>query len=354
MTQEITKVKNKRNYCLGFFQGLACILIIFMHAKFPGEFGLAIESLARFGVPLFFMVSGYYLISENSSLEEVRAKLKKRIFKILIIYLIAATLQDIFSLIGAAQLGATKEWFLEIFSWQNILYFIFCNRPFVCVAYWFLLAMINAYIILYIFARHFINKKILPIIFATLAIVVISFRTCVLAFDININGYSLANGDLYHTWYANGLIFMCFGIILRRYTDKLLFVPSWALLLTIFIGLFAMVGEGFLYNHLFGRGLAYYIFSVVTASSMIVLSLKHPLRFSKFIFAKFPDDWTMLVYVLHPGIIFAVEYALQAHMPKDVFAWTYPLIVMILTVLVAVLIAILLKLIKNIRKQKQE
>ena len=347
MTQETTQVKSKRNYCLGFFQGLACILIIFIHAEFPGKFGLAVDTLARFGVLLFFMISGYFLIGENSSSEDVRLKLKKRIKRILIIYVITEAIYVLSAFIEASIQGVATEWVLETFRWQNILYYIFCNRPFGCVISWFLLAMINSYILLYIFARHFINNKILPFIIASLSLVVIAFRTSTLAFNININGYSLYNIDLYHSWYACGLIFMSLGIIVRRYINKLSFIPTWILIVVMLFSLGASIGEGFLYDYLFENGLTYYVFNIVAATSMLIISIKHPLRFSKFIFAKFPDDWTMLVYILHYGLIFAVVFVLQGHMPKDAFDWTYPPIVMALSILAAVLIAFLLKFIKK-------
>ena len=124
MDKETTTIKPTRNYCLAFFEAIACILIVFIHARFPGTFGRIVESLGRFGVPLFFAVSGFFLIKESSTVEEVRAKLKKRIIKILIIYLCCALVQDTFSLIGASQNGSVKEWALEIFSWQNILFYV--------------------------------------------------------------------------------------------------------------------------------------------------------------------------------------------------------------------------------------
>lgn len=56
-----------KNRCLNFFKGLGCIFVIFIHFPFPGEIGRIISGLARFAVPLFFMISGYYAYNSRRS-----------------------------------------------------------------------------------------------------------------------------------------------------------------------------------------------------------------------------------------------------------------------------------------------
>ena len=56
----------QRNQNIDFFKGIACILIVFIHAPFPEFFGdYIIKPIARFAVPFFFMVSGYFLYHSN-------------------------------------------------------------------------------------------------------------------------------------------------------------------------------------------------------------------------------------------------------------------------------------------------
>ena len=52
--------KKQYNYCMDFLKGIACIFVVFIHVKFPGNFGQSVQAIARFAVPFFFMVSGYY------------------------------------------------------------------------------------------------------------------------------------------------------------------------------------------------------------------------------------------------------------------------------------------------------
>ena len=55
------------NYCLDFIKGIACILVVFMHCEFPGILGTAVQTISRFCVPLFFMVSGYFCFNVSES-----------------------------------------------------------------------------------------------------------------------------------------------------------------------------------------------------------------------------------------------------------------------------------------------
>jgi len=48
------------NNCLDFIKGIACIFVVFMHCEFPGIMGIVVQTISRFCVPFFFMVSGYF------------------------------------------------------------------------------------------------------------------------------------------------------------------------------------------------------------------------------------------------------------------------------------------------------
>ena len=50
-----------KNYTLYFFEGLACLLVVLIHAPFPGTLGIIFSSAGRFAVPFFFMISGFSL-----------------------------------------------------------------------------------------------------------------------------------------------------------------------------------------------------------------------------------------------------------------------------------------------------
>ena len=159
MNQEnVTQNPPQKNYCLLFFETIACILIVFIHCQFPGRVGDCINGLARFGVPLFFVVSGFFLIKQEMTIEQLRSKLRnrlKRIASLLVlsssIYFTIGLIQSLFS----AEEGAVSTYFAHYYNWKNLLSLLLLNNPLTNVINWFMLAMIISYIFIYLFSRPF-------------------------------------------------------------------------------------------------------------------------------------------------------------------------------------------------------
>lgn len=72
-----------KNKTLNILKAISAILIVFNHCKFPGTFGILMSNYARIGVPIFFMISGYFVY--NNDIE----KIKKKIIHILRLLLIS-------------------------------------------------------------------------------------------------------------------------------------------------------------------------------------------------------------------------------------------------------------------------
>ena len=49
-----------RNKNLDAVKAVAACFVVFIHVGFPGETGQIIKVIARFAVPFFFMISGYF------------------------------------------------------------------------------------------------------------------------------------------------------------------------------------------------------------------------------------------------------------------------------------------------------
>lgn len=64
--------RSDRNVTLDVMKLVASYFVIFIHNKFYGEFGLVVDSIARFAVPLFFISSGYFCF--NNPLPKIKAK----------------------------------------------------------------------------------------------------------------------------------------------------------------------------------------------------------------------------------------------------------------------------------------
>lgn len=131
----------KQNNCLNFFKGLACIFVVAIHMRFPVDYiDGPIQSAARFAVPFFFMVSGYYCFNEDKTIE--LSKLPKKVKHIAILCLGSFIFWFLFILITQVDGGLTGigEWLLTLVSFESLYQFILFNvDPFIQIL-WFLFA----------------------------------------------------------------------------------------------------------------------------------------------------------------------------------------------------------------------
>lgn len=115
-----------RNSSLNILKAICCILIVFNHCKFPSAFGKLLENYARIGVPVFFLISGYYL--NGNSKEKIKSKIWKNmklLFFSCIIYLLLNCIRYF------VDKEATIGYFRCFINVKNILDFIFFNvNPF--------------------------------------------------------------------------------------------------------------------------------------------------------------------------------------------------------------------------------
>ena len=152
------------NYCLDFLKGIACIFVVFMHCEFPGLTGVAVQAISRFCVPFFFMVSGYFCFSplvslmgshdENAS-TNTRKKIGKKVFHIAKITFFASIFYIVFILLVQAifhnqDFTLTKR---QLFNWL-----VFNSPRVVAGQYWFLFALLYAYLFYGLFERFNLRK----------------------------------------------------------------------------------------------------------------------------------------------------------------------------------------------------
>lgn len=141
---------NKTNHCLNALKGIGCIGVVFIHVMFPGKFGLAIKTLARFAVPLFFMTSGYYLYSDKT--EVVQKRLPKKIQRTVVLAVESIAVYLLYAVIVHLATGssaACKEWFHAVFNLKYAVRIILDNNltRFGAGPLWFLLALIWCYVL---------------------------------------------------------------------------------------------------------------------------------------------------------------------------------------------------------------
>ena len=82
-------MNNKENFYQNCLKGVACILVILNHFHHSNEYIGGIEyTISHLGVPIFYMISGFYLLSpENDLVKKNLIKRVKNSMKLLIIFI---------------------------------------------------------------------------------------------------------------------------------------------------------------------------------------------------------------------------------------------------------------------------
>ncbi len=355
--EEVVK-KNERNTTLNLFEFIAACLIIFIHIHFPEPFGTLMNGLARFGVPLFFTVSGFYLIKPDMNKEELRLKLKFRIIRVskLLIFSFAIyfVLGLITSLFGSQSQGIL-EYLKTTFSWKSIVLLIVCNNPLVQTVNWFMIALIYSYVIIYVFADLFLHKDWIKYLLSSLLLFWIIFRIIVCEFNLTLFRIDLSNRVLYGNWFANGLLFINFGMLLNKYKDKLINIPYKVLIALLILCFIIQPLELYIFDYKLHYVMSYFIGNILCVFTIISLSIKKSniLCNSKFINQK--GNYTMFIYIFHPAIITIINFVIKkSGLESNVLiSWIAPIVVLILAVASAMIFNKILCIIKDRRKLKK-
>lgn len=160
----------RQNECLNFFKGLACIFVVSLHVRFPVEaIDGPIQCIARFAVPLFFMISGYYCCydTEIEYLRKLPGKIKHIAKICLFSFVFWILMQYAVCFLGSGE-HSVSELTKKMFSIKSLIRLIFLNDDPVISILWFLLALLYCYVIYYTGAQKNCLKLFPKLIFPTL------------------------------------------------------------------------------------------------------------------------------------------------------------------------------------------
>ena len=266
-----------RNHCMDAVKGVACIAIVFMHCEFPGRLGTLVQCLARFGVPFFFMVGGYFCHSQKG-----RPDYGRKIRHVLEIALWTTLFYAL-----ATPLWSPWEGWPDFKALRNWLLF---NKPFyIAGQMWFLFALLYDYALFALIDRkgfRWVPRAAVP--------------AGIAAYVAMAQGAHLAGIRIPNMWYRNFLVegFSMFslGYLLRtcagriRVSDRLLWTVLAASTLLCPV-------ERFLLGRDFGVNLA----TFPQVAALFLLCIRNPARGGGSRLAALGLKYSLLVYVLHPA-----------------------------------------------------
>lgn len=212
---QATERRKMRNPAIEICRLVASIFVVFIHYGFPGEFGEVMNCLARFAVPFFFAVSGYFAYQKDEVV------IKKRTIGILklnlhatLLYLLWGSYEERY-VFGRGR----AAWLQRVFSEGNLTkWFINGVNP-LAGHLWYLAAILECYIMLYLYVR-WKGKKYdyysLYVVSILLYAVHVMMGSVAAAVDFDVP-YKIYRNALF-----TGIPMFSLGIFLREYGDKIL------------------------------------------------------------------------------------------------------------------------------------
>lgn len=217
--------RSDRNVTLDVMKLVASYFVIFIHNKFYGEFGLAVDSIARFAVPLFFISSGYFCF--NNPLPKIKAKA----IRIAKMFLWATVLYHFVNLTFYVLQGKQDviiPYIVGIVNFETIWRFLLTNLPYSSTPLWFLIALTYTYALHYFVVKFKVPEKLMLVISCVIIALNIICWEFLPYFGIVI--------PVVNCFITFGYPFFALGLFFRKNQDKLRNTNTWLLVIMIVVG----------------------------------------------------------------------------------------------------------------------
>ena len=330
----MTDTAKQYNYCLDFLKGIACMFVVFMHCEFPGITGIAVQAISRFCVPFFFMVSGYFcfrpLIQQSDIHNAVVVNnggnslvIKKKIAHIGKITLYASLFYLAF--VFLQQLFFHNQNFT--ITWKALFNWVVFNVPKVVAGqYWFLFALLYAYI-LYGLLEQFNLRKFSYVIAAVMFVVYV-----IMAQVMHLAGVSIPN-HIYRNWLVEAFPYFMLAHWINENQESINISNKMLITIIIVSTLLCWVERWIM-----GRDFGVNIVTIPQVFALFVYGVKNPTRHEGVI-QRLGRNCSMLVYILHPAVWHSLDgvykmVGLSSYMPA---LYLKPILVLTISILLALL-----------------
>ncbi|RDU24778.1 acyltransferase family protein [Anaerosacchariphilus polymeriproducens] len=311
----------KRNSFINVLKGIISFMVVLGHRGLPGDFGVIADAMGRFAVPIFLMISGYFIW--NVDKEIVKKKSKIQMLKILKLMIWANLIYIIWGLISTELYGYNvKLWFIDIFSLVNILKFLVLNVSKAGIHLWFIGALFYCYAILY-----YINKKdMYKVLYCSIPILLV--LNLIISEVVPSQGILLPI-SLTRNFLLFGLPYFALGNFIHKYQVKILNLFSNK------ICIIAIVSSCLLscFERLFIARSDMYVGSIITAFSLFVLAVKNPDFGSNSIIERIGIYYSLPVYIFHmiPLNIVSIIGEYNDIVQNKLFIWIAPFLIWCVT-----------------------
>lgn len=316
---------SRYNHTLNYLKALACFCVLMLHCGFPGLIGKVIYGPSRFAVPIFFIISGYYIYSDDR--EKVLTKIPKKIKHIATLWLGTEIVYFIWHIIKSSLEYGMLEWIQSLFSMEKLLNFVIFQTTPVGDVSWFLFALLLCYLVTYFIAKNnlwFITIKLIPV----LLIINIILGELIPFMGINLPWYWCSN------FWVLGFPFYAIGYWIRINEKTLCEKITVRLTIVTVIVSFVVI----LFERVATDASQLFIGNIPCAIVLFLFCLKYPnFRFFNPYIEKIGEELSFYVYILHPIIrdIYGIVFNCIEMGNNIVVLWIRPLAVFIACIIVA-------------------
>ncbi|MBQ9757513.1 MAG: acyltransferase [Clostridia bacterium] len=257
--KSIERVKTNRNETLDLFKFVAAFAVVCIHYMFFGVTGEIVKAIARFAVPFFFAVSGYFAYYDDTK------KIKKKIKNIFVLYLSSFVLYFIYSAIKHILAGETfVEYLLMYFNKTIIIDFLVLNTTITSAHLWFLPALIYCYL-LQLLSKNKVSEKVLFTVTFVLMLIYLTTEEILPIFGIETSKYIFTN-VLFRAFPQFAL-----GMFIRKYINVIKeSVSKTSMFIILAIGIIETIVSVIM----FGNSITY-IGSMLNVVAMLLLAVKY-------------------------------------------------------------------------------
>lgn len=327
-----------RNISLDLVKVIASFSVVCIHYMFSGEVGVIIKAVARFAVPFFFVISGFFAYYDNST------KMLKKAFNIAKIYIYSFLLYFVYGAARELLLGRASgvaEYVCTYLRASTILNFLIHNTTISAAHLWFLPALVYCYLVFCGIKKSKLSDNILFIISASLLVV-----RLLIGEVLGFLGIVEMNTNYFPNFIFVGLPFFALGMFVRKYQSHLGRFSITALILMLGIGVLeTIVSVHFFKPHMLYLGTPLIVFSLV------LIALKYgDKKYSEVVNAF--SQLSTCIYIFHVAIGGTIETVIsRATNWGNSLLWTNikPFVVFVL----AVVFSLIFKTLVNTLKRKR-
>lgn len=306
-----------RNRSINVLKGISCFSVILLHASFPGILGKILYGFARFAVPFFFMVSGYF--SYNSNYEDLKNKLPNKIKHIFAYFVFAEIIYLIWHVFDNYFLGgkeAVLQWVNEVFTLTNFVKLLIFQTAVIGDVSWFMIALILCYVSVFFIGKH--DKWDIMFIISLILLVInvivgeaLPFLGCKIQWYFNSNFLLL------------GCPFFYIGASVKRRMPKF---DDKNLITMLLFGMGLVLVE-----RVFTSASQFFAGTFFMTYSIFIYAVHYPNGLKCGWVEKVGENYTFGIYILHPIVRDICDYFLKQNV---IYYWARPILIFLISLLI--------------------